>query len=472
MGNYRIEQDCLGSVRVPRSALWGAQTQRALENFQIGDQKIPVELIRAIAIIKLAVAYGAKTAGLLKNHPLNQREKTVWDVVMEAAQEIVGGKHDGQFPLGIFQTGSGTSTNMNVNEVIANRSAELLGVEKGKKHIHPNDHVNIGQSSNDVIPSAISIACVQMLFKRVIPAIEELRSALVLKRDEFCDIPKTGRTHLMDALPISLAQEFSGYAAQIEEGRKRLEEAIPHLRDNLALGGTAVGTGMGSLRHVSFLIREKIRILTDIPFCETPSPFNAQSNADMFVDLTGRIRTIAGSLYKVANDVRWMGSGPESGLNELYLPALQPGSSLMPGKINPVIPEAVMQACNQIEGLDTAIVAANKASNFQLCTALPLIAANLIEMMKLLAGASEHLAQKCIAGLRANTEHMKTIIERSSAIATALARRIGYDAAASIAQRAQKDKRTIKEIVIEDGILTTDEANTVLDPLRMTRPWF
>lgn len=471
MPTFRRESDALGDVLVPRNALYGAQTQRALENFQLSDRKIPVELIKAIAIIKLAYAYNAKIAGILKDTQVGRSGTNLWDTIMEAAKEVIEGKHDREFSLGVFQTGSGTSTNMNVNEVIANRAAEFLGVAKGKQLIHPNDHVNIGQSSNDVIPSAMNIAVVILLQQRLLPALEELHSTLQKKGETLSTIPLLGRTHLMDAVPISLGQVFSGYAHQVEQGRQLLNEIEQKLRENLPLGGTAVGTSVGKDPRLGFPAMEKIRELSGLHFRQTTHPFGTQSNMDPFVDLSGRLRTIAGSLGKIANDIRWMGSGPEGGLNELQLPALQPGSSIMPGKVNPVIPEAVLQACAQVEGLDHAVNAANRSeSNFELCTAFPLIAANTIEMIHLLARAAEHLSRKCIAGLKAHEEHIRTTIERSSVLATILVPRIGYDAAVRIVQRAQQEKRTIRELAIEEGLLSTKEAETLLDPLRMTWP--
>lgn len=471
MPTFRRESDALGDVLVPRNALYGAQTKRALENFQLSDRKIPFELIKAIAIIKLAYAYNAKIAGILKDPQVGRSGTNLWDAIMEAAREVMEGKHDGEFPLGIFQTGSGTSTNMNVNEVIANRAAELLGVSKGKKLIHPNDHVNIGQSSNDVIPSAMHIATLLLLRSRLFPALEELRDTIQRKGGEFGKLPKLGRTHLMDAVPISLGQIFSGYAHQIERGRILLEEIEPKLREHLPLGGTAVGTSIGKDPRLGFPAMEKIQELSGLRFRQTAHPFGTQSSMDSFADLSGRLRTIAGSLGKIANDIRWMGSGPEGGLSELRLPALQPGSSIMPGKVNPVMSEAVLQACAQVEGLDHAVATANRSeANFELCTALPLIANNTIEMIHLLAHACEHLARKCIAGLTANEEHIRTTIGRSSVLATVLVPRIGYDAATHLAQRAQQEQRTIKELVIEEGLLTRKEAETLLDPLRMTWP--
>ncbi len=458
----RIERDTLGPMEVPADALYGASTQRAVLNFPISDLRFPRVFIRALGLIKRYAAEVNAELGLL--------DHTLADAIVRAAQEVADGVWDREFVVDVFQTGSGTSTNMNANEVIANRAAELLGEARGSRRVHPNDHVNLGQSSNDVIPSAIQLAALLEIREQLRPALEELRDTFRRKAEEFLPVVKTGRTHLMDATPIRLGQEFTGYAGHVEAALDNLSVAEDRLRE-LPLGGTAVGTGTG--RHPEFAERvcAKLTAALGFPVRETPNHFRAQACLDPVVFTSGVLRTYATALMKVANDIRWMGSGPHAGLAELELPAVQPGSSIMPGKVNPVIPESVIQVCAQVQGNDLVVALGNQWGNFELNTMMPVMGYNLLQSIRLLANASRNFARQCVAGLRATSRGPETV-ERGLMLATALAPVIGYDAAAEVAKEAARTGRTIREVARERTGLSEEDLGRILDPSRMTEPGF
>ncbi|GBC97747.1 Fumarate hydratase class II [bacterium HR17] len=464
MSEVRVERDALGEVAVPAWALWGAQTQRAMENFPISGIRFPRAFIRALGLVKKCAAQVNRELGLLDA----QRAAAI----VQAAQEVADGKWDEHFPLDIFQTGSGTSTNMNANEVIANRACELLGGRRGDKTlVHPNDHVNLGQSSNDVIPSCIHIAAALAIHEQLLPAMERLHRALSEKAREFDDIVKTGRTHLMDAMPVRLGQEFSGYAAQIAWCKERLVATLPRLYE-LALGGTAVGTGINTHPEFGKRVAEALAQATGLPFRETRNHFAAQAGMETAAEVSGALKTLAIALYKIANDLRWMNSGPQAGLAEIRLPALQPGSSIMPGKINPVIPEAVMMVAMQVFGCDGTVTAAAASGNFELNVALPVIAYNLLLSTTILANACEVLANKCVAGIVANRAHMERLAAQNAILATALTPYIGYDKAAEVVKKAMAENKTIREVVLEMGLMDAEQLDKVLDIRRMTEGGF
>jgi fumarate hydratase, class II len=455
MADFREEKDTMGVVRVPENAYYGAQTQRACDNFPIGDLKMPLAFIRALALIKRCGAEVNRRLGLL--------EPRLADAVASAAREVLLGRFDDQFVVGVFQTGSGTSSNMNLNEVIASRANEILAGQKGgKSPVHPNDHVNLGQSSNDAVPSAIHIAALKGIHGRLIPALRLLHQALAGKAAEFAGVRKIGRTHLQDAVPMTLGQEFSGYARQVELGVERLKAVEPRLAE-LALGGTAVGTGVNA--HPEFA-DETIALIareTGIGFRKATNPFEAQAAKDAAVEASGALKTLAVSLTKIANDLRWLGSGPRCGLGEIVLPGLQPGSSIMPGKVNPVVPEAVLQVAAQVIGNDATITLAGQSGSFELNVMMPVIAYNLLQSIDLLAAAAAVLAEKCVDGIRANREACAAYIERSLALVTGLVPRIGYDRAAAVAQKAYSSGRTVREVLIADKILPPEEIDTLLN---------
>src|SRR5574341_2103718 len=461
-GDVRIERDSMGEMRVPAAALYGAQTQRAVENFPISDLRWPRSFIRALSLVKWAAAQVNRDLGLL---PADKA-----DVVVRAAREVVDGQWDHQFVVDLFQTGSGTSTNMNANEVIANRATQLMGGAMGSKLIHPNDHVNLGQSSNDVIPTAIHIAALETIDRELLPALAILHTTLVHKSLEFAGVVKIGRTHLQDATPVRLGQEFGGYARQIELGIRRVENSRASLGE-LALGGTAVGTGINThpdfaAKVITLLARE-----TDCQFfVEAPDHFEAQSAQDSLVEASGALRTLAVSLIKIANDIRWLGSGPRCGIGEINLPETQPGSSIMPGKVNPVIAESVTMVCAQVIGNDVTVTVGGQAANFELIVMLPVMAYNLLQSIELLATASQNFAAKCIEGIKANEERCKGLIEESLAMCTALAPEIGYEAAAKLAKDAYKTGKTVREVAKEQKILPEKRLSELLDPWRMTEP--
>ena len=460
MTDFRVEKDTMGEVRVPAGALWGAQTQRAVENFPISGLRFDRDFIRALGLIKKASAEA--------NRELKLLDGKLAEMIIQAAQEVAEGKWDGEFPLDIYQTGSGTSTNMNANEVIATRANLLSGVPLGQKGpVHPNDHVNFGQSSNDVIPSAIHVAALTSIEKSLLPALRGLQNALEAKAREFDSVVKTGRTHLQDATPIRLGQEFSGYASQIEHGIRRIENTRPHLAE-LALGGTAVGTGLNAHPRFAEIVCQKLTQETGIRFIEAPNHFEAQAAQDALVETSGALKTVAVSMMKIANDLRLLSMGPRAGLQEITLPALQPGSSIMPGKVNPVILEMVNQVCAQVIGNDTTITTGGITPGLDLATMMPVMYHNLSQSIHLLSQAGNVWVEKCIQGITANVDHLRRQADLSTAIVTRLNPIIGYEKAAEIAKESFRTGKTIKEIVVEKGYLTKEKAEELLDPYSMT----
>ncbi|HXK60766.1 MAG TPA: class II fumarate hydratase [Acidobacteriota bacterium] len=459
MPDYRIEKDSMGEMQVPASSYYGAQTQRAVLNFPISDLRVPRPFIRAIGLIKKAAAETNQELGLL--------EASIAAAVIAAADEVIEGKLDDQFVVDIFQTGSGTSTNMNANEVIANRAIEIRGGRIGSREIHPNDHVNLGQSSNDVIPTAIHVAAMEELQKRLIPAVKRLERSLARKAEEFDSIVKIGRTHLQDAVPIRLGQEFSGYATMMSLALGRLNDVQPRL-SQLAIGGTAVGTGLNCPPGFPAKVIEKLNQWTGLRFEEAQNRFEALAARDAEVETSGMLKVLACSLMKIANDLRWLGSGPRCGLGEILLAPIQPGSSIMPGKVNPVIPEAVTMVAAQVIGNDLTITIGAQSGNFELNVMMPVIAYNLLQSIGLLSNASVVLAEKCVDGIRADKQRCEQMIERSLAMVTALAPKIGYDRAAEIAKEAFNSGRTVREIATEKQVLPLEDLNRTLDPWNMT----
>jgi len=460
--NFRIEKDSMGEMRVPADALYGAQTQRAVENFPISNLRFPREFVRAMGLIKLAAAKA--------NMDLGHLDRKVGEAIVNAAQEVIDGKLDSQFVLDIFQTGSGTSANMNTNEVVSNRAIQMLGgVVGSKKPVHPNDHVNMGQSSNDVIPTAMHVVALDAIERSLIPALRKLQSALEAKAKEFDSIVKIGRTHLQDATPVRLGQEFGGYARQVELGVRRLEKLRETLGE-LALGGTAVGTGINTDPAFPPAAIQYLSRITGLQFAEAKNHFEAQGGKDAIVEASGALKTIAVSFTKIANDVRWLASGPRCGIGEIILPETQPGSSIMPGKVNPVIAESVLMVAAQVIGNDAAITIAGQSGVFELNVMMPVMAHNLMESIRLLAASANNFADKCISGIAADVERCNDMIEKSLAMCTALAPEIGYDQAAAIAKESYKTGKTVREIALEKKILSADRLNEILDPLRMTMP--
>ncbi|WP_433385939.1 class II fumarate hydratase [Actinoplanes sp. CA-142083] len=451
----------MGEVRVPADALWRAQTQRAVENFPISGRGLEPGHIAALARIKGAAAQVNAALGVL--------DEDLAKAIATAAAHVAGGGYDDQFPIDVFQTGSGTSSNMNANEVIATLAARELG-----RPVHPNDHVNASQSSNDVFPSSIHLAATDAVVNQLIPALEHLQGALTAKAESWATVVKSGRTHLMDATPVTLGQEFSGYAAQVAAGIERLHATLPRLAE-LPLGGTAVGTGVNTPPGFAPAVIERLRESTGLPVTEARNHFEAQGARDGLVEASGQLRAIAVSLYKIVNDIRWMGSGPRAGLRELRLPDLQPGSSIMPGKVNPVVPEAVRQVAAQVIGNDATVAFAGTQGDFELNVMLPVMGRNLLESIRLLGNVSRLLADRCIAGLEPNVEVARAYAEGSPSIVTPLNRFIGYEEGAAIAKAALASGRTIRELVIErghvaSGKLTEAQLDEALDVLRMTRP--
>jgi fumarate hydratase class II len=456
----RIERDSMGEMQVPANAYYGASTQRAVLNFPISELRFPRRFIKALGQIKLCAAQINAELGLI--------DEKVAKAIQEAAQEVVDGKLDSEFVLDIFQTGSGTSTNMNANEVIANRATELLGGARGSRLVHPNDHVNFCQSSNDVIPTAIHIAALMAIHEDLLPALDGLERALNQKAVEFMDVIKTGRTHLQDATPIRLGQEFRGYAGQIERGISRLRRAQEELAE-VALGGTAVGTGINAHPQFARRVCERLSELNGVFIHETSNHFQAQSTIDNIVSASGALNTLAVSLMKIANDIRWLGSGPRAGIGEIELPAVQPGSSIMPGKVNPVIAESVCMVCAQVMGNHTTITVAGQSGNFEINVMMPVAAYNLLQSIALLAASARNLTRQCIVGLRATSKGPE-MVERGLAICTALAPVIGYDAAANLAKEAAKTGKTIREVAREQTKLSEAELDQILNPAKMTEP--
>jgi fumarate hydratase class II len=458
---FRIEHDSMGDVQVPANAKWRAQTQRAVENFPISGHTLERSNIEALARIKAAAASVNVDLGVL--------DADVAKAIVEAAEEVARGDWDDQFPIDVFQTGSGTSSNMNANEVIATLASEKLGRE-----VHPNDDVNASQSSNDVFPSSIHIAATSAVVNDLVPALEHLEAALSRKAEEFSSVVKSGRTHLMDATPVTLGQEFGGYAAQVQLGVERLRASLPRLAE-LPLGGTAVGTGINTPPGFPARVIEEVARTTGLPLTEARNHFEAQGARDGLVEISGQLRTIAVSLYKVSNDIRWMGSGPRAGIGEITLPDLQPGSSIMPGKVNPVIPEALCMVCAQVIGNDAAVAFGGAAGNFELNVMLPMLARNVLESIRLIANVSRLFADRCVDGITANEERCRMYAESSPAIVTPLNRYIGYEEAAKVAKQSLAEGKTIKQVVLErgyvkEGKLTEVQLDEALDVLRMTHP--
>ncbi len=457
--DYRIEEDSLGEMRVTVDAYWGAQTQRAVENFPISGITFGRRFVRALGVVKKAAARA--------NHELGFLEEEVADAIVAAADEVIAGDHDDQFPVDVFQTGSGTSSNMNANEVIANRAAEITGAEVGDRVVHPNDHVNYGQSSNDVVPTAMHVASLEAVEKDVTPALDTLRAALAEKEAEFADVVKTGRTHLQDATPVTLGQEFGGYRTQIEKGLARVDKSREHLAE-LALGGTAVGTGLNTHPEFPTLAAEYIVEETGVEFREADDHFEAQAAHDAMSEAHGALRVVAGSLNKIANDLRLLASGPRNGLGEIEQPENQPGSSIMPGKINPVVAESVNQVHKQVVGNDAAVAAGAARGELDLNLYKPVLAHNFLQSAELIANASETFAERFVAPLEANEAHCADQVEESMALATPLNVHIGYDGASEVAKTALKEGKTVREVAIEKEYLTEAEADEVLDPAKMT----
>jgi fumarate hydratase class II len=458
---YRIEHDTMGEVRVPKHAKYQAQTQRAVENFPISFRTLERSQVRALALIKAAAAKVNAKLGVIP--------EDIGDAIRQAAAQIADGAHYDHFPIDVFQTGSGTSSNMNTNEVLATLATEALGSK-----VHPNDHVNASQSSNDVFPTSIHVAATESVVKTLLPALAHLETALQAKADEWADVVKSGRTHLMDATPVTLGQEFGGFAAQIRLGQERLDASLPRLAE-LPLGGTAVGTGINTPPGFAAAVIAELADSTGLPFTEARNHFEAQASRDGLVETSGQLRTIAVSLTKICNDLRWMGSGPTAGLGEIALPDLQPGSSIMPGKVNPVLPEATLMVCAQVLGNDATVAFAGSQGNFELNVMFPVIGRNLLESINLLANTSRVLADRCISGIVANVEKCRAYAESSPSIVTPLNKYIGYEEAAKIAKQALREGKTIKQVVLErghvdNGALTAEQLDAALDVLSMTHP--
>ncbi|WP_268984164.1 class II fumarate hydratase [Streptomyces fuscigenes] len=458
---YRTEHDSMGEVRVPAHAKWRAQTQRAVENFPVSGQHLERAHIRALAQIKAAAAKVNAELGVV--------DPDIAEAVRSAAEEVAEGRWDEHFPIDVFQTGSGTSSNMNTNEVLATLASERLG-----RPVHPNDHVNASQSSNDVFPSSIHVAATAAVTRDLVPALEHLAASLERKSAEFAEVVKSGRTHLMDATPVTLGQEFGGYAAQVRYAVERLNASLPRLAE-LPLGGTAVGTGINTPPGFSAAVIAEVARVTGLPLTEARDHFEAQGARDGLVETSGQLRTLAVSLTKIANDLRWMSSGPRTGLAEIRLPDLQPGSSIMPGKVNPVVPEAVLQVAAQVVGNDATVATAGAAGNFELNVMLPVMAKNLLESVRLLANVTRLLADRTVDGIEANAERARAYAESSPSVVTPLNKYIGYEEAAKVAKKSLAEEKTIREVVLESGYvergdLTLEQLDEALDVLRMTRP--
>jgi fumarate hydratase class II len=460
--DYRIEKDTMGEIKVPSDKYYGAQTARSLMNFKIGGDRFPRELIRALGILKKAAALTNKELGTLPSDKA--------DLIIKAADEVIEGKLDEHFPLVVWQTGSGTQTNMNSNEVISNRAIEIAGGELGsKKPIHPNDDVNKAQSSNDTYPTAMHIAAIEEIHRRLIPMVTKLRDALQKKSNEFKDIIKIGRTHLMDAVPLTLGQEFGGYAQMLTNGLERIDAAIPRLYE-LALGGTAVGTGLNT--HPQFAVKsaEHIAKITRLKFITARNKFEALAGHDAMVEFSGVLKTLAASLMKISNDIRFLGSGPRCGLGELNLPANEPGSSIMPGKVNPTQSEAMTMVCAQVFGNDVAVNVGGATGHFELNVFKPVIIFNVLNSIRLISDACESFTDNCVVGIEANNANIKKHLDNSLMLVTALNPHIGYDNAAKVAKKAHAENKTLKEAVVELGLLTTEKFDEVVRPEKMTGP--
>ncbi|HXJ66121.1 MAG TPA: class II fumarate hydratase [Actinomycetota bacterium] len=461
-GPTRMETDSMGAIEVPAGVYWGAQTQRSLHHFSIGDDRMPVEVVRAFGVLKKAAA--------LTNRELGKLADDKADLIVQAADEVIEGKLDDHFPLYVWQTGSGTQSNMNANEVISNRAIEIAGGELGsKKPIHPNDDVNMSQSSNDTFPTAMHVAAATAVVQRLEPSVRELRDALRRKAKEFADIVKIGRTHLQDAVPLTLGQEFGGYVAQLDADLANIEATLPGLYQ-LAIGGTAVGTGLNSPAAFGPLAAAKIAELTGLPFVQAPNLFASLAAHDAMVFAHGALKTLAASLMKIANDIRWLGSGPRSGLGELELPENEPGSSIMPGKVNPTQSEAMTMVCVQVMGNDAAVGFAGSQGNFELNVFKPVMVRNFLHSTNILADACRTFREFCVESIEPNRERIAELVGNSLMLVTALSPSIGYDKAAEIAKKAHHEGTTLKEAALSLGYLTEDEYDAAVDPERMTRP--
>ncbi len=457
--DVRLERDTFGEIAVPSGKLWGAQTQRSLQNFKISSEKQSPELIRALAVVKRAAAAVNQSLGVLAN----DRAKAI----IAAADEVIAGRHPDEFPLAVWQTGSGTQTNMNLNEVIANRASELMGGERGEQRkVHPNDDVNRGQSSNDVFPTAMHVAAADAIVHHLLPALKTLRDTLQAKSDAFRDIVKIGRTHLQDATPLTLGQEFSGYVAQLNHGIRHAEAALPHLYE-LALGGTAVGTGLNAHPEFAVKVAAEIARLTDLPFVTAPNKFEVMAAADALVHAHGALKTVAASLMKIANDVRWLASGPRCGLGELSIPENEPGSSIMPGKVNPTQSEAVTMLCCQVFGNDVAVNFGGASGNFELNVFRPMIAHNVLQSVRLLADGALSFNENCAVGIEPNRERIGALMNESLMLVTALNPHIGYDKAAQIAKKAHKEGTTLKEAAVASGHVSDKQFDEWVKPEEM-----
>ena len=458
----RTETDTFGPVEVPKEKYWGAQAQRSLKNFNIGVERQPVPIVRALGIVKLACAQSNMELGLLSPE--------IGKPIAEAAQDVIDGKLDDHFPLKVWQTGSGTQSNMNANEVISNRAIEVLGGKMGSKTpIHPNDHCNMSQSSNDTFPTAMHIACAQEIVHRLLPALEKLHTALGEKAKTWSRIIKIGRTHTQDATPLTLGQEFSGYARQLENGILRIKQTLPHLME-LAQGGTAVGTGLNAPKGFGTLVAKKVSEITGLKFTSAPNKFEALAAHDAMVMSHGAIAAQASALFKIANDIRFLGSGPRSGLGELALPENEPGSSIMPGKVNPTQCEAMTQVCAHVFGNNAAIIFAGSQGHFELNVFNPMMAYNFLQSVRLMSDAANSFTENCIEGLKPREENIKAGLERSLMLVTALAPKIGYDAAAKIAKTAHKNGTTLRQEAVEGGYVTDAEFDEIVDPAKMIGP--
>lgn len=459
---FRKEKDSMGVLEVPDDRYYGAQTQRSLNNFKIGGERFQRELIRAYGILKKAAASVNEKAGKL--------DSKLAGVIREAADEVIEGNLDDHFPLVVWQTGSGTQSNMNFNEVIANRAIEKLGGELGSKNpVHPNDHVNMGQSTNDTFPTAINIAAVEATINQLLPGLKKLLKSLVKKEKEFDTIIKLGRTHLQDATPLSLGQEFSGYASALRHGISRIEKALDHCYE-LAMGGTAVGTGINSFEGFGEQVADEISSLTGLPFKTAENKFEALGGQDSIVELSGALKTVSGSLFKIANDIRWLASGPRSGIGEILIPANEPGSSIMPGKVNPTQCEAMTMVCTQVMGNDVTISIAGASGNFELNVYRPVIAYNIIQSIRLLTDACDSFRVHCVDGIEANEERIRLNLYNSLMLVTALNPHIGYDKAAEVAKKAYEDNLSLREAIIDLGYMSGEEFDQLVQPEKMIRP--
>jgi len=459
MADTRIERDTFGELRVPADRLWGAQTQRSLENFRISGERMPVELIRALAQVKRCCA--------LVNSELKALPADKANAIVAAADEVLTGKHDGEFPLVVWQTGSGTQTNMNMNEVLANRASELLGGERGeKRRVHPNDEVNRGQSSNDVFPTAMSVAAVQALHDRLVPALRRLRDTLAVKSEAFKDVVKIGRTHLQDATPLTLGQEISGWVSQLDHGIAHVQASLTHLCE-LALGGTAVGTGLNAHPEFGARVAKELAKMTKLPFVTARNKFEALAANDALVHAHGALKTLAASLTKIANDVRWLASGPRCGIGEISIPENEPGSSIMPGKVNPTQSEAMTMLCAQVLGNDVAVNVGGASGNFELNVFKPLIIHNFLQSVRLLADGAESFREHCAAGIEPRRERITELLHNSLMLVTALNPHIGYDKAAQIAKKAHREGTTLKEAALALGYLDAGQFDAWVRPEKM-----